>query len=123
MSEREDINRQTRGTLPLYLGTAFGSFDGVLLLLDSLAHSQRAVLVLTAGGKEIDCTITGVDDEEIRKAYKRRCVVKGLAHYGGGSGLPERLDIREIEVVESAPGLDTCRGAFNLPAPDDEIWG
>lgn len=118
----EDINRNTNGILSFYRGTAYGSFDGVLLLLDSLSGAERAVLVLTAGGKRINCNISGVDDEQLRRAWKRRCVVQGTAHYGGASGLPESVDVRHIRTIEAPGALDAWKGAFEIPAPEDDAW-
>ena len=93
-----------------------------MLLLDSLAGAHRAVLVLTAGGKQINCDIARVDDDDLRKAWKRRCVVHGLAHYSGKTGLPELLDISAIRTIESSGAIQAWQGAFDLPAPDDSIW-
>ncbi len=118
-----DIDRQQTGALPLYRGAAYGAFDGRLRVLEDRDGADRVTIKLTAGGKEIECTVIGIDPEELGRAYKRRCIVRGLAHYSGEHGLPERIDIREIQVVERAEGLDAWRGSFNLPAPDDDIRG
>lgn len=116
-----DINRATSGALPYYQGVAYGSFDGTLLLLDSLESAERAVLVLTAGGKKIECIISRVDVEQVRRAYKRRCIVQGAAHYSADQALPVRIDASQIDIVEGNGNLARWQGQFNIP-PDEEIW-
>lgn len=118
-----DINRSTTGAIPFYKGVAYGAFDGELRILDSLGGHEKAVLVLTAGGSQINCSISGASDDELRLAWKRRCIVNGLAHYDGESGLPVRLDIRSIQPLDqNAPAIKDWRGAFDIPAPDDNNW-
>ena len=43
-----------------FKGIAYGSFDGMLKLVDLRGDVRRAVLILTAGGKEIDCTVNAL---------------------------------------------------------------
>jgi hypothetical protein len=118
-----DINRSTTGELPLYKGVAHGAFDGELQVLDVLGGHSRAVLVLTAGGKQVRCVVANAPEEEVRAAWKRRCIVHGIAHYNGESGLPEEIDIRSIVPVrQDAPPFSNWRGAFEIPIPDDDGW-
>lgn len=118
----EDIERAAAGTVPFYKGRAFGAFDGKLLELNALTAEEKAVLVLTAGGKRIECVTIGVDPEKLRRAWKRRCIVSGTAHYSGEGGLPERIDATDVDVVEPGEGLGRWRGAFSGLSPDDTNW-
>jgi len=119
----DDINRRTTGALPLYRGIAHGQFDGVLQVLDSREGQDRAVLVLTAGGKQVSCAISQAPEEQLRAAWKRRCLVYGVAHYNGESGLPARIDITHVEPIDhDVPPITQWKGAFDLPLPDDDNW-
>lgn len=115
-----DINRASSGALPFFAGTAHGSFDGTLRLLDALHGGERAVLVLTAGGKQIDCDISAVEPGTAGAAYKKRCVVFGTAHYDGQTGLPSTIVARMITPVE-AGDLKRWGGAFEANE-SDEGW-
>jgi hypothetical protein len=116
-----DIDRAETGRLPFYKGRAYGTFDGELRLLDALEATDRAILLLTAGGEKIECIVGPVDQDKVRHAWRRRCRVTGTAHYDGEGGLPVRIDAVDIEVVEPGTGLARWRGAFKgLSA--DEGW-
>jgi hypothetical protein len=108
-----------------YSGMAFAFFDGVLKLVDLRGDLWRGVLVLTAGGKQIECTVNALAIPDIRDALDHRVTVYGRAHYSGASGLPERLEITSAKPVRepTAANLARWRGAFNLrPADVSEDW-
>ena len=95
-----------------FSGSAFGSFDGEVRAVDLRGSLPEIKLILSAGGKQIDCICRGIDIENIRSALNRRVRISGLAIYDGTSGLPRRLEAREVSLV--APGADFTRwkGAF-----------
>lgn len=117
-----DINRAKSGAVPFYQGTAHGSFDGTLLLLDALKGANRAVLVLTAGGRNIECDISLVPSEKAAAAFKRRCVVIGTAQYDGVSPLPIKITATDIEPVEAGEGLTRWVGAFERGSDEEDDW-
>ena len=102
-----------------FSGVAFSYFDGVLKLVDLLGETQKAVLVLTAGGKQIECGVDKLSVDQLRAALDRRVVAYGRAHYGPSSGLPERLDVTKAEPVRPLADADLARwrGAFDLSGP------
>jgi len=96
-------------------GTALSSFDGVLKAVDLRGVMQKAVLLLSAGGKPIECIVNTIEVTELGDALDRRVIVYGLAHYDRGSGLPTRLDVRRMEVLQEGATLSRWRGAFDIP--------
>ena len=86
---------------PRFKGVAFASFDGVLKMVDLLGETKKAVLVLTAGGKQIDCGVDSLSVEQLRAALDRRVMAYGRAHYGPDSGMPKRLDVTKAEPVRA----------------------
>ena len=103
-----------------FKGIAYGSFDGVLKVVDLRGDIRRAVLILTAGGKQIECTVNALTVDALKTALDSRVVVYGRAHYGGSSGLPDRLDVTSASPVHAPQGahLTRWRGAFNIPESD-----
>jgi hypothetical protein len=117
-----DIKRKDPVQLT-FAGTAYGSFDGIMKAVDFQPAMKRGVLWLSAGGMPIQCNITNVALEDVRAAVESRCVVYGLAHYDGKSGLPKLLDIHKVEVIASAGSISQWRGAFEFDDSDVESWG
>ena len=117
-----DINRATSGIVPLYQGTAHGSYDGTLLLLDAQGGGQRALLELTAGGRKIECDMHLIDRDKAATAYKRRCTIVGVAHYDGISPLPIKIDAMDVMPIEAGEGLGRWLGAFERTEEQDEDW-
>lgn len=107
-----------------YKGSAFGSFDGVLELVDIRHGSRKAKLTLTAGGLEIECQVGALDLEDIRPALGQRSMIFGLAKYDGTKPLPVSLDARKIEVIKTDGDLARWRGQFLIPDETDaeEDW-
>jgi hypothetical protein len=95
-----------------YKGAADGSFDGTVKVADMRGALPLITLVLTAGGAEIECVCRESDKDDIRSALDRRARVHGRAIYDGTSGLPRRVEVRKIEVVNGNRDFTRWRGAF-----------
>jgi hypothetical protein len=103
-----------------YRGVSYTSLDGVLKEVDARGLLVRGKLILTAGGKEIDCVFRQDDIPRVRETFNLRARVEGIAHYSGESPLPERLDIKNITPISDASDLTRWRGAMQPnPVPDD----
>jgi hypothetical protein len=100
-----------------FTGFAYGSFDGVLKAVDLRGEVKQGKLILTAGGKEIECTLNNLSSDELRIALDTRVMAYGRAHYDGTSGLPVRLDIAKADPVGTSHVADLSRwgGAFAIP--------
>jgi hypothetical protein len=103
-----------------YAGTAIGSFDGHLLMIDARGTVLRGKLLLSAGGVEIDCVMNRENIPEILDCFDKRARVYGIAHYDGESQLPRRIDVRQIRIIPEHGDLTRWRGAVK-PTPDEEI--
>lgn len=93
-------------------GAAIGVFDGVLKELDSRGILVRGKLILTAGGKEIECIFKREDIPSLRENFERRARVEATAHYDGVNLLPVRLDVKRIEPIGTDTDLARWRGAL-----------
>jgi hypothetical protein len=101
-------------------GIAHGVFDGVLKELDSRGVLVRGKLILTAGGKEIDCIFKRDDIPILRENFERRARVEAVAHYDGENVLPARLDVKRITPINTNHDLGRWRGALanrRVPRP------
>lgn len=96
-----------------YVGISIDNFDGEIAEADFRGSIPQMKFVLSAGGKEIDCISTTLSVDEIKTSMKCRVVVEGEAIYGGRHGLPERLDVRKINYVETGNGVERWRGTFD----------
>ncbi len=110
-----DIKRGDTTNLA-FEGVAYGAFDGVLKAVDLQPETKRAVLWLSAGNMPVQCNITGLGIEDVRKALDQRAEVYGLAHYDGKLGLPMLLDIQRLEIIGEGRGLSGWRAAFEFPS-------
>lgn len=99
-----------------FRGTAFGSFDGELKMLDHRGELLRAALITTAGRLELDCIVNKELGDTIANSFDRRVRVDGLAHYDGESLLPTRIDVRGIAPVKQDASLRRWRGAVRKNA-------
>lgn len=99
-----------------FTGVAFAYFDGVLKLVDLLGQTKKAVLVLTAGEKQIECGVDSLSVEQLRAALDHRVVAYGRAHYGLSSGIPECLEVTKADPVRGFADADLARwrGSFDL---------
>jgi hypothetical protein len=94
-----------------YRGIAIGSLDGELKEIDSRGTVLRGMLILSAGGAEIDCVMHKARVPEARDAFDKRVILEGSAHYDGEHQLPVRIDVNTIRLV-GGRGLIRWRGAF-----------
>lgn len=105
-----------------YRGTAIGSFDGTLEVLDGRGQALRAKLITTAGNMEIDCVVPRHLFEALRDNWERRVRVEGTAHYEGDRALPSRIDVLDIQPTKAEADLLRWRGHFSGTTPTDEAW-
>jgi len=81
-------------------GVAFETLDGIVKEMDARGSLVRGKLVLTVGGKELDCIFRTEDMEVLRTSFDKRARIEGIAHYDGVSLLPVRVDVRRIELIK-----------------------
>ncbi len=93
-------------------GIAFETFDGIVKELDARGNLIRGKLILTVGGKELDCVFRTGDIQLLRDSFDKRARVEGVAHYDGVSLLPARIDVRTIELVKIDGNLLRWKGAL-----------
>lgn len=117
----EDIRRLSLGRLPAFSGTAHISLDGKVVTLEGRGTVDRAIVILTAGGKEIECVVGRIPEAELREVWKRRCTVVGIGHYSGNSRLPDYIEAVSIEPVPEGGNWIPWRGSFNRPT-DEDTW-
>jgi hypothetical protein len=104
-----------------FQGTAIGSFDGVLKVIDSRpGQTIRAKLVTTAGEVEIECIVNRAQIDDFKDNFDRRVRIEGTAHYVAESGLPVRVDVSSVTPIKAGADLVRWRGAFR---PDDHKGG
>ena len=102
-----------------FKGTAFGTFDGMILEVDLRGALPAVKLVLSVGDQQIDCVCKVEDIEKIRTALKRRARVYGNAFYDGHSGLPKRINVTDIEPIPSGGDLSIWANSFEAYDPPD----
>jgi hypothetical protein len=103
-----------------YSGVVHATFDGKVKEVDLRGALPEIKLILTAGGKEIDCVCSSSDIEKIREGLNRRVRLVGRAIYDGKSGLPRRIEVDDIVPVTGTDNIAVWRGAFEpFEAPDD----
>ncbi len=116
-SEKEELD------YPRYQGAAFGTFKGVLKAIDLRGQVASAYLILSAGGIELDCVCSAIPAEDLGAALDKRVVVRGKAIYNGFDGLPERLDIRKIDILKTDADLAKWAGTFRFdPNTEEDTW-
>jgi len=93
-------------------GVANGAFDGEIRAVDLRGALPELKLLLSAGGKQIDCVCRGVDIEVIRSALNRRVRISGRAIYDGYSGLPRRLEASEITIIDTDKDFKRWKDTF-----------
>ena len=107
-----------------FTGTSHGSFDGTIKEVDLRGSLPAIKLLLTAGGKQIDCVFRAEDVEMLRAALNRRVRLTGTARYDGRSGLPRRIEHPSIQIIEEGGDFMRWSGAFRpfeANAWDDEL--
>jgi hypothetical protein len=100
-----------------YKGIAQGSFEGEVKEVDLRGALPEVKLVLTAGGKELDCVFRDVDIDRIREALNRKVRVEGTAFYDGRSGLPRRVEVTAVHPIGDAGDFRRWRGTFEVFEP------
>ncbi len=104
-----------------FQGTTLSTFDGIVMELDARGFLMRGKLVLTAGGKEIDCIFRRDDVEKLKESFNKRARVVATAHFDGTGKLPNRLDVRAVNPVKASADLGRWRGVFKgrrVPQPE-----
>jgi len=91
-------------------GVAFETLDGIVKEIDARGTLVRGKLILTIGGKELDCVFHTSDVQVLRDSFDKRARVEGIAHYDGESLLPVRLDVRRVVLVDTSGDLRKWRG-------------
>lgn len=96
-----------------FKGTVDAAFDGSIKVVDLRGELPEIKLILTAGGKELDCVCRVEDMEDIRTNLDSRVRVTGRAYYDGRSGLPRRIAVRGIESMRGDADFTVWRGSFH----------
>lgn len=119
----KQVERALKLTVPpedrFFAGVAIGTFDGEIKEVDLRGDTPRVKLILSAGGKEIDCVCSGMSTDELREALDRRVAVEARAHYSGDSGLPERIEILNLKVIKERGDFLRWKGRFEGLRSDD----
>lgn len=102
-----------------YRGQAREAFDGTIKEADLRGDLPRVKLILTAGGKEIDCICKRLTVDEIRDALDRRVWAEGIAVYNGKNPLPSRMEIDKVSLLAGDPDLSRWRGALTPFEPSE----
>jgi hypothetical protein len=111
-SVAEEIEGETIPEQGWYKGAVFATFDGKLQFVDTRGALPQIKLILSAGGKEIDCICRREDIDAVGTALDRRVRIAGRAIYDGKSGLPRRVEVTDIKVVPLPGDFSRWRGAF-----------
>jgi len=94
-----------------FAGHVYGSFVGIVRAVD-LRGALPEIKLILAGGKQIDCVCTQDHIEQIRGALNRRVRIEGNAIYDGKSGLPRRVEVRDISSPIMPSDFAKWCGAF-----------
>jgi hypothetical protein len=104
-----------------FRGVIDGSFEGTLQAVDIRGTIPECSLVV-GPGHQIDCVFQESELKTVAGALasKSRTRISGRAIYDGNSGLPARIEIREIEQIDKE-GVDffRWRGAFEPFLPEE----
>lgn len=118
----DDIKRLSLGRVPPFSGVANVSLDGRVVTLEGRGEVDRAVIILTAGGREVDCVVSRIPDDQLRGIWKQRCVVSGIGHYSGNSKLPDYIEAVNIQAVPPGGSWVSWRGAFDSSPDEQDSW-
>lgn len=105
-----------------FQGVAFGSFDGRVEEVDLRGSLPQIKLLLSAGGREIDCVLRNFSTDEIRLMLGHRVRLSGRAFYDGREGLPVRIAVSSadaVRVIDGGQDFTRWRGAFEGISPDE----
>jgi len=119
--EYERLKNTLTLELPLFEGTAFGSFRGRLEYFHRPRKSvPRYRLFPTIGEKEIKCISSHMSAEEILPYVTKLVCLHGRATYNGKSHFPTEIDITKIDPLKETPDLTRWQGAFDWDFPSNE---
>lgn len=102
-----------------YKGIIDATFDGAIKAVDLRGELPEIKLILTAGAKELNCVCRAENMRAIKENLDARVRVYGRAIYDGKSGLPRRIEVREIEPVQLGVDFKRWRGSFEPFQPPD----
>ena len=97
-----------------FRGTTLSTFDGIVMEMDARGSLMRGKLILTTGGKEIDCVFRKEDVDQLRESFSKRARVTAVAHFSGTDKLPDRLDVRAVKPLKHDADLSRWRGALSV---------
>lgn len=117
-----DIERLSLGRIPPFAGKANISLDGTVTTLEGRGEVDKAVVVLTAGGREVECVVQRIPEEHLRTIWKRRCTVSGVGHYSGNRSLPDYIEAVRIDPVADGGDWKLWRGTFRKDASEESDW-
>lgn len=105
-----------------FKGKSKTTLDGTLKAVDHRGARKLALLVLTAGGAEIECVYNEATAPNITPAFDQRASVEAWAHYDGSSALPRRLELISAKPLKKNADLSRWRGAFKIEETDIDEW-
>lgn len=103
-----------------YSGSSHEAFYGTLKVVDTRGQLVRAILTLTAGGREIECVLRRELLQDMLGKFETKVLVEGNAIYKKTDLLPKRIEIEHIKVVEGGGSLLSWKGQFKIPEQLDE---
>lgn len=117
-----DIKRLSLGRIQPFSGVANISLDGKVVTLEGRGLVDKAMVILTAGGREVECVVGRIPEERLREIWKKRCIVTGIGHYAEASKLPTYIEAVNIEPVPLGGSWAQWRGAFDIPLDEGDSW-
>jgi len=102
-----------------FKGVAIGAFEGTVKLADLRGALPLVRLVLAAGGKEIDCVMSGFSTDQIKDLLNSKVEIEGRAIYDGRSGLPRRIEALKVTALRVGADIARWKGAFKTFEPED----
>ena len=117
-----DIERLNLGRVEPFAGNARISLDGTVKALMASEDGDGVVVELTAGGKQIECDVSAINESVLREVWKKRCTVSGLASYGADSLLPVTIEAVSIVPVGEGGDWRSWRGALTRHPENLDDW-
>lgn len=115
-------NIEGRKRRRLFKGKSKTTLDGTLKAVDHRGVTKLALLVLTAGGAEIECVYNESTAPIVTPAFDQRSLVEAWAFYDGASALPRRLELIKATPHKQNASLKRWRGAFSIEETDVDEW-
>lgn len=120
---RELGKEQEQEAAANFRGVVRDTFDGRLRVIDTRGQLVRAMLILTAGERTIDCVMRRDLLKDALKKFEIRVIVEGEAIYDSDDLLPKRIQVETIIPVRRDADLERWKGRFRIPADfDASIW-